>query len=137
MALVTCPECGHNVSEKASVCPNCGYPINSLTLLEDKASDRQRLMEVGADSTIDTSYLGGVKGISYGRYLTAIIINLFVGGAGWLLAPHQRKRLGILFFILFLFLWQLGRGPAFAIIINIISAIVFSRRFTGYVIRNR
>lgn len=27
MALIICPECGKEVSDKASICPNCGYPI--------------------------------------------------------------------------------------------------------------
>ena len=27
MALITCPECGKEISSKASSCPNCGYPI--------------------------------------------------------------------------------------------------------------
>lgn len=27
MALITCPECGHTVSDKATQCPQCGYPI--------------------------------------------------------------------------------------------------------------
>ncbi len=26
MALITCPECGHQISEKADNCPNCGCP---------------------------------------------------------------------------------------------------------------
>jgi len=30
MALIICPECSHNVSDKAISCPNCGYPINLL-----------------------------------------------------------------------------------------------------------
>ena len=25
--LITCPECSHSVSDKATACPNCGYPI--------------------------------------------------------------------------------------------------------------
>ena len=25
--LVTCPECAHEISDKASACPNCGYPL--------------------------------------------------------------------------------------------------------------
>ena len=29
MALITCPECSHSVSDKAISCPNCGYPIKS------------------------------------------------------------------------------------------------------------
>lgn len=28
MALINCPECGKEVSDKASSCPNCGYPIS-------------------------------------------------------------------------------------------------------------
>lgn len=28
MALIFCSECGHQVSDKASACPNCGAPIS-------------------------------------------------------------------------------------------------------------
>lgn len=28
MALITCPECGKQISDKAPACPNCGYPIS-------------------------------------------------------------------------------------------------------------
>ena len=31
MALLKCPECTHDVSDKAMTCPHCGYPINSPT----------------------------------------------------------------------------------------------------------
>lgn len=27
MALINCPECGHEVSDKAEECPKCGYPL--------------------------------------------------------------------------------------------------------------
>jgi uncharacterized membrane protein YdbT with pleckstrin-like domain len=27
MALITCPECGNQVSIEASACPSCGYPV--------------------------------------------------------------------------------------------------------------
>ena len=30
MALITCPECGKQVSNLAPMCPNCGYPIASM-----------------------------------------------------------------------------------------------------------
>ncbi len=29
MALISCPECKHQVSDRATSCPNCGYPISS------------------------------------------------------------------------------------------------------------
>lgn len=27
MALITCPECGRDVSDKACACPSCAYPF--------------------------------------------------------------------------------------------------------------
>lgn len=27
MALITCPECGKEISDKAENCPNCGYVL--------------------------------------------------------------------------------------------------------------
>ncbi|MCI2068580.1 MAG: zinc ribbon domain-containing protein [Bacilli bacterium] len=29
MAIIKCPECGKEISDKAKACPNCGYPISS------------------------------------------------------------------------------------------------------------
>ena len=31
MALISCPECEHSVSDKAFSCPSCGYPMNICT----------------------------------------------------------------------------------------------------------
>ena len=30
MALINCPECNTEVSEKADKCPKCAYPINKI-----------------------------------------------------------------------------------------------------------
>lgn len=35
MALIKCDECGHEVSDKASVCPNCGCPIERKPTCEE------------------------------------------------------------------------------------------------------
>jgi uncharacterized OB-fold protein len=32
MSLITCKECGHNVSKSAASCPNCGASIGSKSL---------------------------------------------------------------------------------------------------------
>ena len=29
MALIKCPECGKEISDKAKACPNCVYPLDS------------------------------------------------------------------------------------------------------------
>lgn len=37
MALINCPECGREVSDKAEKCPNCGYNIGKQMIeMEDK-----------------------------------------------------------------------------------------------------
>ena len=30
MALIKCPECGKEVSDRAGTCPNCAFPLSSL-----------------------------------------------------------------------------------------------------------
>lgn len=40
MALIKCPECGKEISDKAPTCPNCGYPINTDTPNGIKESKR-------------------------------------------------------------------------------------------------
>lgn len=31
MALIKCPECGKEISDKAGACPHCGCPIGNAT----------------------------------------------------------------------------------------------------------
>lgn len=39
MALIKCPECGKEVSDKAKACPNCGFPINDTKVEEPKEKE--------------------------------------------------------------------------------------------------
>lgn len=41
MALINCPECGKEISEKAGSCPNCGCPLNTIEKVveESKKTD--------------------------------------------------------------------------------------------------
>ena len=41
MALIKCKECGHEVSDKASMCPNCGCPIESVGAIQEKVVDEK------------------------------------------------------------------------------------------------
>ena len=38
MALINCPECSQSVSDKATACPKCGYPIQEM-INNSKTSD--------------------------------------------------------------------------------------------------
>lgn len=32
MSLVNCPECGKQISDKATTCPHCGFPVSSIPI---------------------------------------------------------------------------------------------------------
>lgn len=36
MALMKCPECGLQVSDKALACPHCGYPLDNAVKKEKR-----------------------------------------------------------------------------------------------------
>lgn len=35
MALINCPECNKEISDKVNSCPHCGYPMNSESIIEN------------------------------------------------------------------------------------------------------
>lgn len=48
MALMKCPECGHDVSDKAEKCQNCGCPV-SVNLPNPKPNLSEREIEEAAN----------------------------------------------------------------------------------------
>lgn len=50
MALITCPECGKEISSKAFTCPNCGCPIIN-----------KKFKIIITDYNTDTSALAGIN----------------------------------------------------------------------------
>ena len=36
MALIKCPECEKDISDKSKACPHCGFPFPEQTLQENK-----------------------------------------------------------------------------------------------------
>lgn len=57
MALIECPECGHEVSSAATACPNCGHPFRQEAATGRYASN--------ASGTL-TASLGRVRVLSFG-----------------------------------------------------------------------
>ena len=45
MALVKCPECGNEVSDQASMCPNCGYNVQEHFKKIKQEEERKRIAE--------------------------------------------------------------------------------------------
>lgn len=79
MALIECPECGRKVSSMAKVCPDCGYPIESINPEGDVRIktmknninvkiynyDTEELLWSGSGNTIATIHVTGPTRIGY------------------------------------------------------------------------
>lgn len=50
MALIKCPECGKEISDKSSACVNCGYPLGELQVLSNPFFEREAEI-IQTDST--------------------------------------------------------------------------------------
>lgn len=46
MALIKCPECGKEISDKASVCVNCGYPISEYVEELKRKEEQERIEQL-------------------------------------------------------------------------------------------
>lgn len=38
MTLISCPECSHQISDRATSCPSCGRPLNNRQVTDTKSS---------------------------------------------------------------------------------------------------
>src|SRR5581483_1781454 len=73
MALVSCVECGNQVSDQASNCPKCGYPLGKKTKTQSKS---------GLDS--NSSFLSFYKSLWFHpRNTIRTILDLKPGYAVW------------------------------------------------------
>lgn len=78
MAMVTCPECGKEISDSASFCPHCGY-----LLALSKSSRSTELSEPKKNNALGIAYVVcGVAAVIFGIFTLAIIIGFFaiIGG---------------------------------------------------------
>lgn len=80
MALIACPECKRNVSDKAKACPGCGYQIRdrSAVLAETSASVASSGAGEGIRSETASSDTGGcLSGIGCLVIIALVIISAF------------------------------------------------------------
>ena len=71
MALITCPECGHEVSDTAETCPNCGYKLKKSTDLNFDLPTQARL-----DKTIKEAYY--LRLIALAIVFVGSLVGLFI-----------------------------------------------------------
>lgn len=63
MALIKCPECGSQISDKAPVCPNCGCPAELFQ--KRTIEDNQTAAEVKQDNS-KNNHIGWYVGLIFG-----------------------------------------------------------------------
>lgn len=82
MALISCPECGKEISDKAIACPNCGNPINPQTQQEEYlCCPRCGSRELHAEH----------KGFSGGKALPVLLLLVVLGFLQELLKVETRR----------------------------------------------
>ena len=67
MALITCPECGGKVSDKAASCPHCGYPMDQVKTSSVVRSDVFKYDDttiIGMESYPNVMVPEGVESVS-------------------------------------------------------------------------
>ena len=71
MALIKCPECDHNVSDKAEACPNCGFPISEYIVRDNSIQpSNETVLPVYNNKdvfehSLETKYTNETNSISY------------------------------------------------------------------------
>ena len=62
MALIKCPECGKEISDRAKKCPNCGFPIKRKNVRTLKKKKKSKSIFIIFTLTILFFIVGGIGG---------------------------------------------------------------------------
>lgn len=74
MALINCPECNTQVSDKAKECPKCAFPINSPEVVKEEVKVAEVAKEGCFLQTLNTGCL-----VFFGILLGIIVLMLLAG----------------------------------------------------------
>lgn len=75
MALITCNECGRQISDRASSCPGCGAPVVG----QSASPARQPVIDTGTAKTAVTGLAAWLVAPWIGRTIFAIAALIFLG----------------------------------------------------------
>ena len=78
MALIICPECGKEISDKAKCCIHCGYPLEEMQKAQQE--QEERYWEVDPDSVNSNKSEDGIAGPEPEEISEAVFVNCPVCG---------------------------------------------------------
>lgn len=81
MALITCRECGHSISDQARACPQCGAPAPSRARERTRKAETAALLVAGLGVLL---YIYAVQGPAQPGTLLLSEQIIAGGVAGWL-----------------------------------------------------
>lgn len=79
MALIACPECEGRVSDRATACPHCGYPVREARARSGGDGDEETLREVSPSLYGRNPFIHLAVGL-----LSLVLIGLIMYGIEWL-----------------------------------------------------
>lgn len=90
MALINCPECNNEVSDKANSCPKCGCPIQpTKSTDQNKEDDKEYIF---CPNCLSNHLHSEQKGFSGGKALAGAVL---AGGIGLLAGTIGSKKVDI------------------------------------------
>lgn len=105
MAIISCPECGKEISDKAACCPNCGYPIQKAeetkaknNNVENQQKDYTKIAAEAEKKTVESrmtrgNHSAGIAGTVLG--IIALLAGIFDGEFALILGGLFFLALGI------------------------------------------
>ncbi len=92
MAMIKCPECGHDVSDKAASCPNCGYGVAAnrpdgtvsikMTVISQTVTARQKVTVSAGGRVLWEGQTGQIAEIYFER-ATHVHVKYHTGLTTW------------------------------------------------------
>lgn len=92
MALITCPECGQQISDKANVCPHCGKPVDNQ-MAQPQQPQPQPIPQYQQSPYYQRPVEnkgGGGKGVLYA--IIAVLVALLIGGAAYYFISQNKEK---------------------------------------------
>ena len=87
--LTKCPECELQVSDKASICPHCGYPLNVEAKKKRKSSPKRMKLPNGFGSI--TELKDGNRRNRFRKYYRCFETNNYCGMGLLLIHLHDES----------------------------------------------
>ena len=76
MAMIKCPECGKDISDKAAACPNCGCPVAKTNEINNEQNEKgyTRIAAQSEKREVESrvtrgKYAAGITAPVMGRFL--------------------------------------------------------------------